>query len=69
MVRNSLTDPFKIYSRLRYMYAQVDVIKKHFDRSNRAYQSLQVMDHSAGGHASPKLHEVGTIRTAWEEVL
>jgi len=55
--------------KLRYMYAQVDVIKKHFDRSNRAYQSLQVMDHSAGGHASPKLHEVGTIRTAWEEVL
>ena len=61
------------------MYAQVDVIKKHFDRSNRAYQSLQVMDHSAaagaagaaaaGGHASPKLHDVGTIRTAWEEVL
>jgi len=55
--------------KLRYMYAQVDVIKKHFDRSNRAYQSLQVMDHSSGGHTSPKLHDVGTIRTAWEEVL
>ena len=51
------------------MYAQVDVIKKHFDRSNKAYQSLQVMDHSSGGPPSPKLHDLGTIRTAWEEVL
>jgi len=30
--------------KLLNMYAQVDVVKKHFDRNNKAYQSLQVID-------------------------
>lgn len=45
------------------MYAQVDVIKKHFDRNNKAYQSLQVMDHSSHVPNNPD------IRTAWEEQI
>lgn len=53
------------------MYAQVDVIKKHFDRNNKAYQSLQVMDH-ASHHAAINQRsspDLGTIRTAWEEQI
>ncbi len=46
------------------MYAQVDVIKKHFDRNNKAYQSLQVMDQLAS-----QQQPVGTIQTAWEEQI
>ena len=53
------------------MYAQVDVIKKHFDRSNKAYQSLQVMDGLPSSHpaSAESSSVVGTIRTAWEEQI
>ena len=56
------------------MYAQVDVVKKHFDRNNRAYQSLQVIDNNNTSHAikhqettEEKDAAGGVIKTAWEE--
>ena len=36
------------------MYAQVDVVKKHFDRNNKAYQSLQVIDSNVPASQSTK---------------